>query len=87
MLPAHTVGLQWLSFAVKSRKRCLQLAGLLSYDETHQGLKPVFVLAFTGLTSSAAEDMAETVQEYGTENLLLPSTSVVAPLVCHPLLW
>lgn len=42
MLSAHAVGLRWLPFAVKSRKRCLPLAGLLSYDEAHlyQGLKP-----------------------------------------------
>lgn len=33
MLSAHTAGLWWLPFAVKSRKRCLQLAGLLSYNE------------------------------------------------------
>lgn len=61
MLSAYTVGLLWPPFAVKSRKRCLQLAGLLSCDETclHQGLKPTFVLAFTALTSSAAEDMEE----------------------------
>lgn len=61
MLSAHAVGLWWPPFAVKSGKRCLQLAGLLSYDETrlHQGLKPMFVLVSTGLTSSAAEDMEE----------------------------
>lgn len=42
MLSAHTAGLRWVPFAVKSRKKCLQLADLLSYNEAclYQGLKP-----------------------------------------------
>lgn len=54
MLSAHTAGLCWLPFAVKSRKRCLQLAGLFVLQRGTPGVLsgPRSLVAFWPTTNS-----------------------------------